>query len=115
MADFPQTGTANASGNATVTYQHNKTGIWWIIWQWTVETIPFRSGARSATRRNGRYVASTVSGGGASAQGPPAMLLEPSDVLEFTWTGLTLGDQAIATLYYEEVPAGTHGTSFGLI
>lgn len=98
-----------------MTVEHGKTGLWWIVWQWTVETNPVRTSARATARRNGRYITSTLVGSGSSAQGAPALKLEASDVFTMDWVGLTSGDQAVLTLLLEEVPAGTLGSSFGLV
>lgn len=115
MADTSLTATANSSGIAVVSFAHNKSGLRWIVWQLTVETIPVRGGAQATIRRNGRYITSTIVGSGSSAQGPPALKMEPNDVLTCTWTGLTAGDEAILLFLYEEVPWGNAGSTFGLV
>lgn len=115
MTELSATAIANAAGVAVVTYNHNKGGIWQILWQTTVETNPVVGTARATVRRNGRYISSTLSGSGASAQGQPALKLEASDVLTVTWVGLTAGTQGIALFLFEEVPAGSIGSTFGLV
>ena len=99
----------------TITIEHGKSGLQWIIWQLTVETIPARLSAQATLRKNGRYVTSTIVGSGSSAQGPPAILLNSNDVLTVLWIGMQAGDELIATPFYEEVPWGQHGTGFGLV
>jgi len=115
LTEYVQTALANTAGVAIVRYEHGKGGIWQIIWQTTVRTIPVRTSARATITRNGQYITSTIVGSGSSAQGPPALKLDASDVFEVTWIGLTNKDQAIALLLMEEVPAGTMGSGFGLV
>jgi len=50
-----------------------------------------------------------------SAQGPPAIALEGGDTLEVVFGGLVAADQAIVTLWYEEVLSGELGSAFGLV
>lgn len=106
---------ADSTGTAVATVDNIPTGVNWIVWQTSVESSPFRSGANATMRRNGRYVTSTIQGGGSSAQGPPALLLTPNDTVTMTWKGLTAGDQGLMTLFVEEVSPGSHGSAFGLV
>lgn len=107
-------GFAAASGSVAVTIQHGKTGLWWIVWQLSVASYPARSQASCTVTRNGNYMTSTATVP-ASAQGPPAWKLEPSDVLTFNFSGFHAGDECIATLLFEETLGGRLGTTFGLV
>lgn len=109
------TAIAIAGGTATVDITPVPGGLQWIVWQFTVETIPVRGAAQATVRRNGRYLTSTIVGSSSSAQGPPSLQLAPSDELTCTWVGLTVGDEAILTLFYEETEMGGHGSGFGIV
>lgn len=113
--DRPVTATADVNGNATALMKVDKSGVQWHVWQVSVETIPVRSSSRATLRRNGRYVSSTITGSGATAFGPPALLLNQNDQLTVDWIGMTAGDECIATPFYEEVQWGQPGTGFGLV
>jgi hypothetical protein len=115
MVDLPSSGLADSTGTCVVTLAEPQGGLRWIIWQMTVETIPVRSGAQATIRRNGRYITSTISASGSSAQGPPALAFNPGDVITVTWTGMTQGDECIVTTLYEEAQAGGKGSQFGLV
>ena len=115
MTDLPVSAIADSTGTAVVTLPPVQGGLKWIIWQITVETIPVRTGNQATVRRNGRYISSTVTGSNASAQGPPALNYNPNDVVTVTWTGMTQGDECIATILYEEAPFGGKGSQFGLV
>lgn len=115
MSDGPFTTNADSTGTAVLTIPAPVSGRRWIIWQMTVETIPVRSGSQATIRRNSRYITSTVSASGSSAQGPPALAFNPGDILTVTWTGMTQGDECICTVLYEEVGAGGKGSQFGLV
>lgn len=103
-----------AATTATVTIQPGRSGLDWIVWQMTVTSIPRRGGGQVTVNRDGIYLTSTIIIP-SSAQGPPAIVLHDSSVLESAFTGMVAGDECIVTLLYEEVPWGEHGTSFGLV
>jgi hypothetical protein len=109
------TGTADGTGIATVQVPGPPSGRQWIVWQISVGTVPARSGVTATITRNGRYLTSTIVGGGSSAQGPPALLVAPTDNLVCVWNGLTTGDESIITLWYEETAFGQSGSTFGLV
>jgi hypothetical protein len=114
MADFTFSKIAAATTD-TLRIDGPASGLQWIIWQLSVETIPFEAGATVIVRRNGRLITSSVSGGRAAAQGPPAVKLTNSDVLDITWQGVAIGDELVCTLMVESVFWGELGTSFGLV
>lgn len=115
MTEFASTANADSTGSATVTVVHGKSGLQWILWQLTIETIPTRTAASAVVRRNGAYITSSIIGSGSSAQGPPAIVLNDSDVLSVTWSNMTQGDECIARLLYEEVPYGQMGSTYGRV
>lgn len=92
-----------ASGVAAIPFVHNKAGIQWIVSQMTNSTSPFRVGSVLNVQRNGLLITSTPLAGGDAATGPPFLLLNAADVLLFTFTGMTSGDQCTATIFYSEV------------
>lgn len=105
------------TGQTTVTVQcsHDKQNIRWVVWQLSVESNPIRSSAVvSSVRRNGRYLTSSILVPSA-AQGPPSIMLEASNVLEVKFDNMVAGDDAIVTLWYEEVQSGQYGSQFGLV
>jgi hypothetical protein len=112
---YTVTANADSSGNAELDFAHGKGHVWWIVWQVTVQSVPFRSGARVSIFVNGQYRTSSVNGGADSAQGPPAWTLYSDDTLSAQWTGLTVGDEVILQLLYEEVPIGQYGSGFGAV
>jgi hypothetical protein len=90
-------------------------GLQWILWQFSVETIPFEPGASAVVRRNGRLLAATNIGGRTDRQGPPAIQITNSDALDITWQGVRVGDELLCTLLVETTQWGQLGTSFGLV
>lgn len=102
VPDFSASARADASGNATVRIQHNRSGIVWVVSQIAVENTPTTpSAAKAIVRRNGRYLTST-SIVPASAQGQPFYALNAPDVLEIDFSNVPVGDTAIVTLSYQE-------------
>lgn len=104
MADHTETATADSTGTAVVNFETISPGLQWVISQISLETTPFRVGASCVVRRGGRYLTSTIIGSGDTAYGPPSIILLRGVLLTCTWTGLTQGDEAIATIWYEEQP-----------
>lgn len=104
MSDYTQTAIADSTGAAVVSISLNNAGLVWVVAQVSNESVPFRVGATAIIRRNGRFIAGTSIGSADTAYGPPAILLRSGDVLTVTWAGLTKGDQAIATAFYDEQP-----------
>lgn len=102
MTDYTQSTTAAADGTAVVSFSPTQPGLCWVVAQWSNETIPFRAGSTCTVRKNGRFYSSTPLGSGDTAFGPPAIVLFRGNTLDFSWTGLTLGDEVIATLFYNE-------------
>lgn len=102
VPDFSASQRADASGNATVTIQHNRSGIVWVVSQIAVEKSPDTpSAARAIIRRNGRYLTST-SIVPASAQGQPFYALNAPDTLEIEFSNLSVGDTGVVTVSYQE-------------
>lgn len=106
MPGVPFTATADANGNATVTIPQVKSGLQWTVGQSSVESIPTRTGASCVTTLNGNLVTSSQIIPSA-ASGAPAINLNSGDNLVFTFAGLTQGDTAKVTLYYNESQWGT--------
>lgn len=102
MAVLRQSTVAPASGTVAINFQHYKTGLQWIVSQLTNSTSPFRVGSVLTVTLNGGYVTSTPLASGDAATGPPFIKLEASDVLTFTFTGMTQGDQCVAGIFYTE-------------
>lgn len=92
---------ANAAGIAVARFQLNRSGIVWVVSQIAVRTSPPRPNAAVTVTRNGQTM-TTSSVVPATAGGQPFYRLNNSDVLEATFTGLTLNDDAIVTLSYSE-------------
>lgn len=102
MPDLTKADTAPASGTVTIPFQHYKTGLQWVVSQMANSTQPYRVGSVLTVNRNGLYVTSTPLASGDAATGPPFLLLNASDVLNFVFTGMTLGDLCSATIFYTE-------------
>lgn len=102
MADLTFAAKANAAGSAAITFGHSKSGIQWVVSQMSNSTSPFRVGSVLTVTRNGLYVSSTPLASGDAATGPPFLLLNASDQLVFTFTGMTSGDQCVASIFYQE-------------
>lgn len=102
MADLTVSAKANAAGVAALPFGHSKSGIQWVVSQLANSTSPFRVGSVLTVTRNGLYVSSTPLASGDAATGPPFLLLNASDVLLFTFTGMTLNDQCVGTIFYTE-------------
>lgn len=106
MPSAPFTAIANASGVAAVTVPPVLSGLQWTVAQSSVESLPTRSGVTCVTTLNGNLVTSTQVVP-ATAGGTPAINLQAGDTLVYTFAGLTQGDTAKVTLYYNESPWGT--------
>lgn len=103
--DQAQSVTAGAAGTATTTMGPIPTGVQWTVWQISVETNPARAGSSVVVRKNFRIVSSAaLSLGAASAQAPPALVINPGDLLTATWAGMTAGDNCLVTWFYSEAP-----------
>lgn len=105
------------AGNGTVVVQcnHNKQNIRWVVWQLSVEcSNPTSQGQVDSVRRNGRLITSSFILP-SSAQGPPAIVLDGNDNLDVKFTGLNAGEEAIVTLYYEEIQVGQQASQFGAV
>jgi hypothetical protein len=92
---------ANAAGIAVCRFQLNRSGVVWVVSQISVRTSPARQNTSVTITRNGQTM-TTTSVVPATAGGQPFYRLNNSDVLEATYTGLTVGDSAITTLSYSE-------------
>lgn len=98
--------TVKADGTCLINISPDKSGIQWTVGQTGVESVPTRATGTVTTRLNGNYLTSTATMP-ASAGGQPAINMQATDTLSFLFTGLTVGDNAIVTLYYTETPWGT--------
>lgn len=116
MADAAFRGVV-APGNSTVTVQcnHNKQNVQWIVWQMSVESSDTSTeGEVRSVRRNGRLLTSSFIIP-ASAQGPPAISLDGSDNLEVEFVGMSVGEEAIVTLFFMEVQVGTPPSAYAVV
>jgi hypothetical protein len=102
MPDVSKSMTVPASGTVTIPFGHTKSGIQWVVSQLANSTSPFRVGSVLTVQRNGQYITSTPLASGDAATGPPFLLLNASDVLNFIFTGMTSGDQCVGTIFYTE-------------
>ena len=102
MTDYTEETTAGSDGTGTITFSPLSPGLTWVVAQFSLETTPFRVGCVCTVRKNGRFLTSTILGSGDTAYGPPAIILNRGDTLAFKWSGLTQGDQCVATLFYNE-------------
>ncbi len=115
MAQYSQsTFVAVGATTSTVSIQHGKSGIDWIVWQMTVQSIPRRGSANVTVTRDGLYITSSLVVP-SSAQGPPSIVLHTGSVLDTAFAGMLARDECLVTLLYEEVPWGQHGSQFGLV
>lgn len=106
MPDLVRAGVADASGSGTVTFNELPTGIQWIVYQTSVETIPVGVGCSAYIRKNGRLISSTPFGSSSSAAGPPAITINPGDDFSVDWEGAPVGSSLVATIFYTEVQYG---------
>ncbi len=103
------------NGTVTVACNHNKQNIQWIVWQMSVESSVVNSQAQIlSVRRNGRLLTSSFVVP-ASAQGPPAILLDGSDNLEIDFIGMNTGDEGIVTLFFQEIQVGQLPPVYGVV
>jgi hypothetical protein len=98
--------TADSAGAATVSFDQLPTGIQWLVWQTSVETIPQGVGVSAYITMNGRLVTSTPFGSSSAASGPPAITISPGDQFTVRWAGAPAGCSCVATILYDEVPYG---------
>lgn len=95
------------NGAGRIDIQPNNSAMEWKIFQVPIFTKTFVTNCVGALYHNGAYLHSTPIGSLDSASGPPYVILNSTDVLTIAWTGGLAGDQATATIWYEEYPAGT--------
>lgn len=65
----------------------------------------------AAIYHNDAYLHSTPIGSLDTATGPPYPIVGPGDLFTVYWSGGHYDDQATATIWYEEGPAGTFSGS----
>lgn len=97
---------ADAAGSGSVDFSDVPTGIQWIVWQTSVETIPQGTGCSAYVKLNRRLVTSTAFGSSSAASGPPAITISPGDSFTVDWVGAPVGSALVGTLMYDEVPYG---------
>lgn len=102
MPELRKSALVPASGTVTISFQHYKTGLQWVVSQIVNSTSPFRVGSVVTVLRNGGYITSTPLASGDSATGPPFLKLDASDSLDFVFSGMTAGDQCTAAIFYTE-------------
>ena len=99
------TGTANASGNVTVTINDVQSGLLRVIAQISVECITaFRPGAACVIRRNGRFVTSTIIASGDTAYKEPFLQQTNTDTITCDFTGFTNKDNVAVTVFCWQGP-----------
>lgn len=81
-------------------------GLVWVIAQISIETTVFRAGATAVIRRDGRFVANSSLASSDTAYGPPPIMQNHNGAVTCDWAGLTVGDQAIMTIFYDEQDNG---------
>lgn len=106
MSTLSRAANADSTGAATVRFSDLPTGLQWIVWQTSVETIPQGTGVSAYIKNNGRLVTSTAFGSSSAASGPPAITINPGDQFEVSWVGAPPFAACVATLLYNEVPYG---------
>jgi len=97
------TATADATGTAVITVQAVPAGLMWLVSQMGISTVPFRVGAACTVKRGLEFIANSGLASADTASGQPAIQLTATDVLTATFTGLTKGDEALVTLFVEEI------------
>jgi len=101
--DLTQTAKVAANGTASVTLGPIPSGLQWTVYQISTETSTPRSGSSVTIRKNGRFISSgPLPLGSLSAQGPPFILVNPSDQLVASWAGMTAGDTCFVTWLYQQ-------------
>lgn len=101
MAQYPPftaSGTADASGNLTLTYQPRSAGLVRVT-QVTAE-MPTGAGAICSVRRNGALVSPMVPTGDAAAGDPPIWLW-PGDELTAQWAGAPAGATGSMVVFFD--------------
>jgi len=106
MTMLSESANADANGNATVTFSPAKSGIQWAIGQTALESSQDSDSAQAVMRVNGRLYTSAAFLPQA-ASGQPALMLQNADILTIDFTGLAVGESAIATIWYNESQWGT--------
>lgn len=115
MADKTKSIFATGTSAQVMTIDGPPAGLQWILYQWSVETLPFEAGASVIVRRNGRLITSSTSGGRASAQGPPAFLFSPGDLFTVQWDGVAVNDELIFSWMYREQQYGELPDGYGVV
>jgi len=106
MSSTAFTAQAGSDGTATVTIPPVLSGLQWTISQSSIESIPLRGGASCTTKLNGNMV-TTSQVIPATASGAPAINVQAGDVLTYQFAGLTQGDTAKVTIFYNESQWGS--------
>jgi hypothetical protein len=112
MPDWLGQAKVDANGNASITMNHNKSGIFWIVEQVSTQTGKVSSACTSWITLNGSLVAPSAaltpigsSGQGTTAAGLPYVYLSASDQLNINVQGAIAGDQMTIRSQYQEVLA----------
>jgi hypothetical protein len=100
-----ETARAGVAGTAQVRVQQNRSGIQWVLSQFSCDSVPQRAAASVTVKLNGQYVTSSPFLP-QTASGQPFITLNASDVLTADFAGLTNGDVAIFNLFYAETHWG---------
>lgn len=106
MPTLTRSVTASSAGAGSVDFSDVPTGVQWIVWQTSVETLPQGVGCSAYIKLNRRLVTSTAFGSSSAASGPPAVTISPGDTYTIEWLGAPAGSSLIGTLMYNEVPYG---------
>lgn len=99
--------TLDHTGAGRVDIQPTNVAMEWEIQQIPVNTKVYSPNCVCAIYHNDSYLHSTPIGSQDTATGPPYPIVGPGDMLTITWAGGVAGDQATATIWYTEGPAGT--------
>lgn len=101
MSDAAYSAIADSTGTGVVTFSSVPAGLVWVVSQMSFETNPVALGSLVTIRRNDRFISQGY-GSASTASGTPFLLLNPTDIMSFTWTGMSEGDECIVTLYYTQ-------------
>jgi hypothetical protein len=102
-------GAADATGAATITIQHNKSGVIWVISQMTIRTDP--PGPLNVVVDFASFPCLTPTAmiSGASAQGEPPISLEDHDIVYIYVDSARPNCAITVAYYYEEQSPGVTG------
>jgi hypothetical protein len=94
-------------GNASLDIQPNNRAVEWDIYQVSIRTNIFNPQCYAEIWHAGFFRCASPQGSMDTATGPPDMVCSPNETIQIRWFAGQPGDNATASIWYNENPSGT--------